>query len=171
MCTLRAFSAFDLLRFNNVNLDPLTETYNMSFYMQYLARWPQYCKAVVAPNARIAGYILGKSEGDGAEWHGHVTAITVAPEFRRLGTSTMLMSLLERISEREDCWFVDLFVRRSNDVAIDFYRSLGYSTYRHIVGYYSGDEDAYDMRKPLSRDVDQKSAIPLNPLRIHADDL
>ena len=31
MTTLRQFSAFDLLRFNSVNLDPLTEAYNMRF--------------------------------------------------------------------------------------------------------------------------------------------
>lgn len=28
------------------------------------------------------GYIMGKSEGEGEKWHGHVTAVTVAPEYR-----------------------------------------------------------------------------------------
>jgi hypothetical protein len=28
------------------------------------------------------GYILGKVEGKGTNWHGHVTAVTVAPDFR-----------------------------------------------------------------------------------------
>jgi hypothetical protein len=28
------------------------------------------------------GYVLGKAEGVGEGWHGHVTAVTVAPEFR-----------------------------------------------------------------------------------------
>ena len=28
--------------------------------------------------------VLGKAEGTGNEWHGHVTALTVAPEYRRL---------------------------------------------------------------------------------------
>ena len=79
MCTLRAFSAFDLLAFNNVNLDPLTETYNMSFYLQYLAKWPEYCFTADAPGARAMGYILGKAESFAREndsWHGHVTAVT-----------------------------------------------------------------------------------------------
>ena len=31
------------------------------------------------------GYILGKAEGAGERWHGHVTAVTIAPEFRRIG--------------------------------------------------------------------------------------
>ncbi len=28
------------------------------------------------------GYILGKAEGEREGWHGHVTAVTVAPGFR-----------------------------------------------------------------------------------------
>jgi len=33
MSTLRPFEANDLFKFNHVNLDPLTETYSMQFYM------------------------------------------------------------------------------------------------------------------------------------------
>lgn len=29
--------------------------------------------------------VMGKAEGKGELWHGHVTAVTVAPEYRRLG--------------------------------------------------------------------------------------
>lgn len=42
-----------------------------------------------------------------------------------------------------DAYFVDLFVRISNNVAIDMYRKFGYSVYRQVLGYYSGKEDAY----------------------------
>lgn len=179
MATMRRFSPFDLLRFNNVNLDPLTETFTMGFYLQYLAKWPQYCFTVDAPHGRSMGYVLGKAEGSGAPgrlgaglpWHGHVTAVTVPPEYRRLGVANALMGVLESVSEHERCWFVDLFVRKSNSVAIKFYERLGYSVCRHILGYYSGDdEDAYDMRKPLSRDVERKSAVPL-PKPIQPEDL
>jgi N-terminal acetyltransferase B complex catalytic subunit len=27
------------------------------------------------------------------------------------------------------------------------YEKLGYSIYRQVIGYYSGEEDAFDMRK------------------------
>lgn len=43
---------------------------------------------------------MGKAEGLGQEWHGHVTAITVAPEFRRLGIANRFMELLEEVSEK-----------------------------------------------------------------------
>ena len=40
MSTLRPFEANDLFKFNHVNLDPLTETYSMQFYMvQYMPRY------------------------------------------------------------------------------------------------------------------------------------
>ena len=47
-------------------------------------------------------------------------------------------------------------VRESNGLAIGMYKKLGYSIYRQVIGYYSGEEDAFDMRKALSRDTDGK---------------
>ena len=46
--------------------------------------------------------VMGKAEGSvqQEEWHGHVTAVTVAPEYRRLGLAAKLMSNLEEISEK-----------------------------------------------------------------------
>jgi len=45
-------------------------------------------------------------------------------------------------------FFVDLYVRASNAVAIQMYGKLGYIVYRRVLGYYSADattaeEDAY----------------------------
>ncbi len=39
---------------------------------------------------------LGKQEN----YHGHVTALSIAPEFRRIGVSSQLMVLLEKVSEQ-----------------------------------------------------------------------
>lgn len=46
---------------------------------------------------------------------------------------------------RKRAYFVDLFVRVSNKVAINMYTNLGYIIYRTVLEYYSGDpdEDAY----------------------------
>ena len=43
MATLRQFSLFDMLHYNNVNLDIMTETFNSYFYAKYLIKWPEYC--------------------------------------------------------------------------------------------------------------------------------
>ncbi|XP_072032073.1 N-alpha-acetyltransferase 20-like [Amphiura filiformis] len=170
MTTIRPFTCEDLFKFNNVNLDPLTETYGVPFYLQYLAHWPEYFQVCESPTGEIMGYIMGKAEGSvpQEQWHGHVTAVTVAPEFRRLGLAAEMMHALEEISEKKSCFFVDLFVRVSNEIAVNMYRALGYIVYRRVLEYYSGDpdEDAFDMRLALSRDKDKKSVIPLkDPVR------
>jgi len=105
---------------------------------------------------------MGKVEGQNENWHGHVTAVTVAPDFRRLGVAKTLMRYLEVLSDRRyQGYFVDLYVRASNSKAIGMYESMGYVKYRQVIGYYSGEEDAFDMRKACSRDTDKKSMIPL----------
>eukprot|EP00268_Persea_americana_P026950 TRINITY_DN26482_c0_g1_i1.p1 TRINITY_DN26482_c0_g1~~TRINITY_DN26482_c0_g1_i1.p1 ORF type:complete len:102 (+),score=8.14 TRINITY_DN26482_c0_g1_i1:129-434(+) len=100
MTTIRRFCCNDLLRFSPVNFDHLTETFNMSFYMTYLARWPDYFHVGEGPGNRIMGYIMGKVEGQGESWHGHVTAVTVAPEYRRQQLAKKLMNMLEEISDK-----------------------------------------------------------------------
>ena len=165
MTTTRTFMCADLFRFNNVNLDVLTETYGQTFYLGYLGRWPQYNNVCEAPSGDIMGYILGKAEGPKENWHGHVTAVTVAPEYRRLRLAKTMMDHLEDVSEHAyDGYFVDLFVRMSNALAIGMYKKFGYTVYRTVVGYYSDPikpEDAYDMRKALPRDVKKRSVIPM----------
>lgn len=120
-------------------------------------------------------------------WHGHVTCLTVAPQYRQMGLAKQLTDRLDQACEEENAWFMDLFVRASNETAINMYKKMGYvtlafselykrsantdaitcrcsySVYRRVVGYYSdnptgkGDsEDAFDMRKSLSRDRHQR---------------
>ena len=134
----------------------------------------------------VLGYILGKVEGKGESWHGHVTALAVAPSARRSGLAKALVAELERRATAAGGRFVDLFVRASNDRAIKLYEGLGYVTYRRVLGYYSGgggggsgkggkggkgageedaepeNEDALDMRKSLPADgPERKSMRPL----------
>lgn len=109
--------------------------------------------------------VFGKAEGPAGmsekdarlnkKWHGHVTAVTVSVDYRRLGLATRLMDILELVTDKQcvfhsltlrsniysyDGWFVDLFVRASN-IAIDMYTKLGYVTYRRVLNYYQ-DEGA-----------------------------
>lgn len=43
--------------------------------------------------------VMGKVEGNKENWHGHVTCLSVAPEFRRQGVSKILMNDFEKTSE------------------------------------------------------------------------
>ena len=67
------------------------------------------------------------------------------------------MDYLEEVTFKiHNAWFVDLFVRPSNKIAVGMYENLDYIVFRTVENYYSG-EDAYDMRKAMPRDVDKGS--------------
>lgn len=100
MSTLRKFSSFDIFKYSNVNLDYYTETFHYTFYYEYLSKWPEMCYISKDSNGRVEGYHFGKAEGQGARYHGHLSAITTAREFRRLGVSCQLMYWLKEISEQ-----------------------------------------------------------------------
>eukprot|EP00297_Palpitomonas_bilix_P016875 CAMPEP_0113871952 /NCGR_PEP_ID=MMETSP0780_2-20120614/2930_1 /TAXON_ID=652834 /ORGANISM="Palpitomonas bilix" /LENGTH=175 /DNA_ID=CAMNT_0000857403 /DNA_START=94 /DNA_END=621 /DNA_ORIENTATION=- /assembly_acc=CAM_ASM_000599 len=158
MTSIAEFSTDDFFRFQHVNLDIFTENFGVSFYLQYLATWPDLCYTAEGPDKRVAGYMYGKAEGNGKEWHGHVTAVTVGPQYRRCGLAKLLMNELEERSDKIfDGYFVDLYVRVSNTAAVEMYKGMGYTVYRTVLQYYDGNEDAYDMRRPLSRDVGRHS--------------
>jgi N-terminal acetyltransferase B complex catalytic subunit len=193
MATIRPMRPTDLMRISCTNLDHLTETYNIGFYLEYLTKWPELCQIIEGIDGEIEGYsafphaqlssksythtntptVLGKLESSpykppispykpsttGVQypnylpWHGHITALTVAPSARRLGHATALSSALERSSDAANAWFVDLFVRTTNEIAKELYRKMGYSVYRVVKDYYNDGEDALDMRKSCSRDA------------------
>src|SRR6266496_1037659 len=127
MSELRRFRAQDLFSFNPINLDRLTENYNLSFYLSYMATWPDLFLVQHAPSSskerlllqnlslntttttttttaphegRMMGYLMGKLEGRGTDWHSHVTAITVSPEYRRLGLAKGMMDVFEKSSDQ-----------------------------------------------------------------------
>lgn len=58
-------------------------------------------------------------------WHGHITVLTVAPAWRRLGFARRLTESLERSSDINNAWFVDLYVRAGNKVAVGMYKGMG----------------------------------------------
>ncbi|KAJ3439399.1 n-alpha-acetyltransferase 20 [Anaeramoeba flamelloides] len=162
MTVLRRFTPSDLFKYNQVNLDRLTETYHTNFYFHYFVNWPNLCHISESPSGDVTGYIVGKVEGTGKRHKGHVTAVTVSPEYRRIGQASTLMKVLETISDKVyNGYFVDLYVRASNTVAFDMYSKMDYHLFRRVLNYYSGEEDGLDLRKALSRDVNKESIVPL----------
>lgn len=58
MTALRAFRPQDLLKMNLTNLDPLTENYNIDFYMHYLTKWPSLFTVAEDQDGNITGYSM-----------------------------------------------------------------------------------------------------------------
>ena len=171
------FSLLDLFSLGLTNIDRLTETYSVGFYGLYLTQWPE-CSIIArhSTSGQNMGYVIGKVEGEGEDWHGHVSAVTVASPFRRQGLARLLMCYIEAVSDKlHKGYFVDLFVRKSNNTAQIMYEKLGYIVYRRVLKYYQGskeisDEDALDMRKPMTANTSRKKSavIPLkHPILPH----
>ena len=58
MTSLRQFEPQDLLRMNLTNLDPLTENYNIDFYLHYMTRWPSLFTVAEDQEKSIIGYSI-----------------------------------------------------------------------------------------------------------------
>lgn len=56
MATIRPMRPSDLLRISCTNLDHLTETYNIGFYLEYLTKWPELCQIIEGIDGEIEGY-------------------------------------------------------------------------------------------------------------------
>lgn len=62
---------------------------------------------------------MGKAEGHGENWHGHVTALTVSPDYRRLGLAATLMNILEDVSEK---WVTYLLCNTCTEQNLLYYK-------------------------------------------------
>lgn len=55
-------SPLDLLDLNLTNLDPLTENYDLGFYLNYLTKWPSLFSTVKDRDAGVVGYSTDLSQ-------------------------------------------------------------------------------------------------------------
>lgn len=53
MTSIRPFEMSDLFKFNNINLDNLTETFNMPFYLAYQSQWPESFVVAEGPGTTL----------------------------------------------------------------------------------------------------------------------
>lgn len=116
------------------------------------------------------GVVVGRTEGLPEERHGHVTCLVVHPAFRRRGIATDLMRRFaeecELLSIDRRLYFVDLFVRPSNERAVAMYRSLGYAFYAGVERYYSSGpspEDAHSKYELMPCHLVMRLALKADP--------
>lgn len=77
-------------------MDPLRGTWGIP--------WPEWNFIVETGGRELMGRLMDKA-GDSVsseEWYGHVTALSVAPEFRCLALATKFIELLQEISDRDE---------------------------------------------------------------------
>lgn len=149
----------DIEPVKKVNEENLPENYTYDFYCYYLLFYPGLCY-VAEKNAKIVGYVLSKMCSIEEATTVHITSICVSKEFRNRGIGTALMqSVINCVRERykedddmpETCK-LSLYVRVSNNEAIDFYENkFGFRKLYMKENYYGDGESAYEMGLFLHR--------------------
>ena len=131
---------------------------------------PRHVARILDPGEPIGphdGLHHGEERGQGRAVAWHVTAVTVAPEFRRLGLARQLMDQLEDTSINLYAYFVDLFVRAPNarDLHVPPVRLRG-----HRQASAHRRRRTYDMRKSTATPEKRASVPSSRPVRpgIHA---
>lgn len=162
----------DILSLDLTNLDSKTENFTFGYYMEYFMnhtsdfftarRFQDVCipsTNMIYTNP-IVGYLFGKKQLKEKLCY-HLSGLSVAPFSRKHGIGSILMKLFETTGNSYNAWFVDLYVRESNKIAIDFYHRNGYLFYRKVIRYYWYPvENALDMRKSLSIDTHKFMSKP-----------
>ncbi len=95
----------------------------------------------------IAGFLVGRKLRKDM---GHVVTIDVVPEARRSGLGSRLMETCEERLRDAGCHAMFLETAVDNEVALRFYKRLGYSVVKTIPRYYFGSVDAFLLAKRLS---------------------
>ena len=53
-------------------------------------------------------------------------SLRIKKEFRRGGMATQLFHFIEEFAKKKNCAFICLFAEKENEIANQFYQSLGY---------------------------------------------
>lgn len=119
--------------------------YDMSVFVEFLVA-PDVMNLIAEVEGRKAGFVIanfgsGRTVG--------VVAIDIEPVFQNRGIGTFIMNHMEKLAREKHAYVLCLQVSTINEGAIRFYERLGYVRTRFLKDYYSGFEDAWEMKKKL----------------------
>lgn len=98
--------------------------------------------------AEIDGIVVGFAGMHHIVDEGSITNIAVLPEYRRHGIARKLFKALDTYAKKNDLVLITLEVRKTNDIAINFYADEGFEKCGERKGYYrEPNEDAILMTK------------------------
>lgn len=145
MTIIRNFEEKDLGKIVNIAGTVLNTSYDPLLFISIYETWPQGF-LVAEENGRILGFIAGIISH---ETDARVLMIAVRRHFRRRGIGRELMSSFINNCTLKGARRIYLEVRKSNQEAIEFYRSIGFSDGATLPAYYDNGDDALIMWKSL----------------------
>lgn len=80
----------------------------------------------------------------------HIATIAVAPPYMRKGIGRMMLEFAIDLAKKSNCHQLILEVRKSNEIAINFYQKMGFALVNTKKSFYTHPiEDAWEMIKVL----------------------
>lgn len=152
MFTLRKFRPEDFDRLLEIDQACFVEgiAYNAD-EMRFFLSMPSAINLVGVKGGRIQGFIVADRfrQRRASRFMGRIITIDVAPEARRGGLGTLLLSAAERELQEAGCEYVFLEVAVDNESALRFYKKHGYSVVKVLPRYYLDSIDGLLMSKEL----------------------
>ena len=104
---------------------------------------------VASDGRRVSGFAIMQY----MESEASINLLGVHPEYRRQGIGKRLVKWLEKTAMVNGNGVIYLETRLKNQLARDFYQSLGYKIVQRVPGYYNGRETAIRMAHDLWSDI------------------
>jgi [ribosomal protein S18]-alanine N-acetyltransferase len=98
-------------------------------------------------DSETAGFIIAQIEYEDREF-GHIVTLNVAPNYRKKGVATKLLTEVEGYLKQRGVSECRLEVREDNHAAIKLYHKLGYETVGKLERYY-GKKHGFYLKKAL----------------------
>jgi len=145
MIRLRRFFITDLNEVMDIERTSFPQPWSKSYIGKLSQRYPQ--DFVVANfSKKVVGYILGYKKPNGL---GSIKTLAVNPNFRQQGIGTKLVNFTTKRLKKESVKEVFLHTRTKNQIAILFYKKLGFKILKKIENYYKNGDNAYLMVKKI----------------------
>lgn len=142
MIVIRNFRPTDLSRVYDIEKRSFKDPYHVLFLINLYDLYPEGF-FVAEKNGVVVGYIISRKIGGS----GHILAIAVAPEHRRMGIGKALMERVVQHFLANNVKRIWLEVRASNKGAIIFYKKIGFHVVKTVRRYYADKEDAVVLEK------------------------
>jgi len=142
---IRNVEPTDIFAVIKLTHETLTERYNPNLFNYFYETFQQGF-LVAEKNSKIIGFIIGiKTSPDSVR----ILMLGVSSNHRQQKIGTNLIKRFFEIMYENNVKKIDLEVRTNNEIAIKFYKKLGFNIGNVIPMFYQSGEDAYSMSKFL----------------------
>lgn len=98
---------------------------------------------VAKVNSVIAGFIIAQVEIENNTLFGHIITINVAPDYRRKGIASKMLTETEEVLKQKSMIECRLEVREDNNAALKLYQKGGYQKIGRLEKYYGKKHGLY----------------------------